>query len=370
MLEAIDPSVSAWAVTLFTAAGTAIVATAIYALLIRLGYRLIQRRAIAREFLQQCDRAGGVVVFLLALQAVWHASDDSLPWIAALRHINSLCLILALTWAALKAITAIGDVIVSLNPAVDGRHHAARKLETQARFLTRGLTVLVAIIGIAAALMTFPSIRQLGTSLLASAGIGGLIIGFAARPVLSNLLAGLQIALSQPFRIEDVLKFQGEWCWVEEVTTTYVVLRTWDLRRLIVPLQWFIENPFENWTRRPTSLMGTVFMWLDYRMPIPPLRAEFERMLKADDAWDELIGTTQVVDSGEHAMQVRFLMSSNDSIALWHLRCRIREALLDFVQREYPDYLPNVRARLNHEDVPEPARPTEPGYDQTPVPGD
>ena len=357
MLDAIDPSVSAWAVTLFAGFGTAVAATAIYALLVRLGYRLIQRRAIAREFLQQCDRAGGVVVFLLALQAVWHASDDGVPWMAALRHINSLCLILALTWAALKAITAIGDVIVRLNPAVEGRHHVARRVETQARFLTRGLTVLVAIIGISAALMTFPSIRQLGTSLLASAGIGGLIIGFAARPVLSNLLAGLQIALSQPFRIEDVLKFKDEWCWVEEVTTTYVVLRTWDLRRLIVPLQWFIENPFENWTRRPTSLMGPVFMWLDYRMPVPPLRAEFERLLKADGAWDELIGTTQVVESGEHAMQIRFLMSANDSIELWHLRCRIREALLDFIQRDYPAYLPNVRARVSDTDVPEPTRP-------------
>ena len=357
MLETLDSPIGRWAVTLATGALTAAVVTFAYILLIKLGYRLIQRRAIAREFLQQCDNAGGVVVFFVALQAVWHASDDSVPWIAAIRHLNSLCLILALTWAALKAITAIGDVIVSLNPAVEGRHHAARRVETQARFLTRGLTVLVAIIGISTALMTFPSIRQLGTSLLASAGIGGLIIGFAARPVLSNLLAGLQIALSQPFRIEDVLKFKDEWCWVEEVTTTYVVLRTWDLRRLVVPLQWFIENPFENWTRRPTSLMGTVFMWLDYRMPVPPLRAEFERLLKADGAWDELIGTTQVVDAGEHAMQIRFLMSSTDSITLWHLRCRMREALLDFVQREYPDYLPNVRARVDENEVPEASRP-------------
>ncbi|MES1931480.1 mechanosensitive ion channel family protein [Salinisphaera shabanensis T35B1] len=357
MLESLDTPVGRWALTLVTGAATATAVTLAYVLLIKLGYRLIQRRAIAREFLQQCDVSGGVVVFLLTLQVVWTASDNDVPWIDAIRHINSLCLILALTWAALKAITAIGDVIVSLNPAIEGRHHAARKVETQARFLTRGLTVLVAIIGISTALMTFPSIRQLGTSLLASAGIGGLIIGFAARPVLSNLLAGLQIALSQPFRIEDVLKFKDEWCWVEEVTTTYVVLRTWDLRRLVVPLQWFIENPFENWTRRPTSLMGTVFMWLDYRMPVPPLRAEFERLLKADGAWDELIGTTQVVESGEHAMQIRFLMSSTDSIALWHLRCRMREALLDFVQREYPDYLPNVRARINENEVPEPARP-------------
>ena len=364
MLESLDTPAGRWALALCTGAASAIVVTIVYVLLIKVAYRLTLRHTVAREFLRQCDKPGAVVVFFLTLQAVWHASPDDIPWIAAIRHMNSLCLILALTWAALCAITAIGDLIVSLNPAVEGRHHSARKLETQARFLTRGLTVLVAIIGISTALMTFPSIRQLGTSLLASAGIGGLIIGFAARPVLSNLLAGLQIALSQPFRIEDVLKFKDEWCWVEEVTITYVVLRTWDLRRLVVPLQWFIENPFENWTRRPTSLMGTVFMWLDYRMPVPPLRAEFERLLKADSAWDELIGTTQVVEAGEHAMQIRFLMSSNDSIALWHLRCRMREALLDFVQRDYPDYLPNVRARINEDEVPEPSRPPDPTPDQ------
>lgn len=359
MFEAIDPAVSAGVITTATALIAAMAATAGYVLLIKIGYRLIKRRAIARDFLEQCDAAGGVVVFLITLQAIWHAADDSVPWIAAIRHINSLALILALTWAALKAIAAIGDVIVRLNPAVEGRRQAARKLETQARFLTRGLTVLVAIIGIAAALMTFPSVRQLGTSLLASAGIGGIILGFAARPVLTNLLAGLQIALSQPFRIEDVLKFKDEWCWVEEVTTTYVVLRTWDLRRLVVPLQWFIENPFENWTRRPTSLMGAVFIWLDYRMPVAPLRAAFARMLEADAAWDRTIGTTQVVEAGEHAMQIRFLMSAGDSIELWHLRCRMREALIDFVQREYPDYLPNVRARVNVNDVPDPARPPD-----------
>ena len=366
MFEGIDPAVSAWVMTTATALIAALAATAGYALLIKLGYRLIQRRAIARDFLEQCDTAGGVVIFLLTLQAVWHAADDGVPWIAATRHMNSLALILALTWAALKATAAIGDVIVRLNPAIDGRHHAARKLETQARFLTRGLTVLIAIIGISAALTTFPSIRQLGTSLLASAGIGGIILGFAARPVLTNLLAGLQIALSQPFRIEDVLKFKDEWCWVEEVTTTYVVLRTWDLRRLVVPLQWFIENPFENWTRRPTSLMGPVFMWLDYRMPVAPLRAAFERMLEADAAWDRTIGTTQVVEAGEHAMQIRFLMSAGDSVELWHLRCRMREALMDFVQREYPDYLPNVRARLSEAPVPTAATPAAEVGDRPP----
>lgn len=360
MLMGLDLTTDAWAGIVLVALATAVAATLGYALLIRLGYRLTRRRATAREFLQRCDRAGAAVVFLFALQAVWHASDHGQPWIGALRHITSLALILALTWAALKAITAIGDVIVLLNPAVAERYQAARKLETQARFLTRGLAVLVGIIGISAALMTFPSIRQLGTSLLASAGIGGLIIGFAARPVLSNLLAGLQIATTQPFRIEDVLRVNGEWCWVEEVTTTYVVLRVWDLRRLIVPLQWFIENPFENWTRRTSNLIGPVLLWLDYRVPVAALRTEFERVLAADGAWDEVMCTTQVIESSEHAMQVRFLMSAADSTELWHLRCRMREAMIDFVQRDYPHCLPNLRALVTHTSSDFTAQPSSP----------
>ncbi len=132
----------------------------------------------------------------------------------------------------------------------------------------RGLNIVIVLVGLGAALMTFDSVSKIGTSLLASAGIGGIIIGFAARPVLSNLLAGMQIALTQPLRIDDVVYVQDEWCWVEEVTATYVVLRVWDLRRLVVPLQWFIENPFENWSRNSTELMGSAMIWVDYGMPI------------------------------------------------------------------------------------------------------
>ncbi|GAB3683591.1 mechanosensitive ion channel family protein [Salinisphaera aquimarina] len=351
MPETTRSLVGAWAVTGGMAICAALGLLAVYCLLIAMARRLTARRDIAHKFLDDCAYAGGTVVFLLTLQTVWQAHTTALlPWIQVVRHLTGLCLILALTWAAMRATSAIGDVVVGMNPAVEGRHHTARKLETQARFISRGLSVLIAIIGVAAALMTFPSIRQLGTSLLASAGIGGLILGFAARPVIGNLFAGLQIALSQPFRIEDVLKVEGNWCWVEDITTTYVVLRAWDMRRIIVPLQWFIENPFENWTRDTTNLFAPVLIWLDYRMPIEPIRNEFQRLLDTDGAWDGKVGHTQVVDANEHAMQVRFLLSAGDSITLWHFRCRVREAMLDFIQREYPQYLPTVRARLKDND--------------------
>ena len=219
-------------------------------------------------------------------------------------------------------------------------------METQTRFLVRVLNILIVIVGLGAALVTFEPVRHLGSSLLASAGIGGIILGFAAKPVLGNLLAGMQIALTQPFRIDDVLHVQGEWCWVEEVTATYVVLRVWDLRRLVVPLQWFIENPFQNWSRNDTEMMGTVFITVDYSMPIEPLRTEFERLLEQAPDWDGKTKIVQVTEAGEANIEVRFLLSARDSSSLWNLRCAIREGLITFIQAQFPAHLPRVRARL------------------------
>ena len=219
-------------------------------------------------------------------------------------------------------------------------------METQTRFLVRGLIVLLVIIGIGVALMTFDAVKQLGASLLASAGIGGIILGFAARPVLGNLLAGMQIALTQPFRIDDVLYIDGKWCWVEEVTATYVVLRVWDLRRLVVPLDWFITNHFENWSRHSPELAGAVFIWVDYAMPVEPLRKEFARLLRASPLWNGNIENVLVTDASDRAMEIRFLMSAATSTALWELRCSIREGVIAFVRDNYPEHLPRLRAQL------------------------
>jgi small-conductance mechanosensitive channel len=265
---------------------------------------------------------------------------------AAIQQITTLLLILAITWAAVRLTSAIGEVIVALNPVLEGHWKRARKVETQTRFLVRALNILIVIIGLGAALMTFESVQHMGASLLASAGVGGLILGFAARPVLSNLLAGMQIALTQPFRIDDVLYVQGEWCWVEEVTATYVVLRVWDLRRLVVPLQWFIENPFQNWSRNTAELLGTVFIWVDYTMPVEPLRQEFTRLLNESGLWDGEFSSVQVTDSSDQAIQVRFLMSAANSSKNWDLRCAIREGMVTFIQEHYPAQLPRLRARV------------------------
>ena len=179
-------------------------------------------------------------------------------------------------------------------PATTFRRAACRP---RRRVLARTVMFFVLLIGAASALMTFPAMRQIGTSLLASAGVAGLVAGIAARPVLGNLIAGLQIALTQPIRLDDVVIIEGEWGRIEEITTTYVVVKIWDERRLVVPLQWVIENPFQNWTRTGSQFLGTVLLWVDYRVPLAPLRAELERVCDAAPEWDRRVAMVQVVDA-------------------------------------------------------------------------
>lgn len=349
MLTKLLTDIEAWAWPALTAVLATAAVLMVFRLLLALIRRLSDDASAARTFLDAAAPALGTVLALLTVNAVLHASD-ALPLLAQVKHLLTLLLVLSITWVAVSCTNAIGDVIVLMNPPDEHRWRHARKLETQTRFLVRGLTILIVIIGLGAAMMTFDAVRQIGASLLASAGIGGIVLGFAARPVLGNLLAGMQIALTQPFRIDDVLFVDGNWCWVEEVTATYVVLRVWDLRRLVVPLDWFITNQFENWSRQSTDLMGTVFLWVDYAMPVTALREEFARLLRRSPLWDGTSENVLVTDASDRAMQVRFLMGAANSMKLWELRCSVREDLIAFVRDHHPEHLPRLRASLtDHE---------------------
>jgi small-conductance mechanosensitive channel len=220
--------------------------------------------------------------------------------------------------------------------------------------LARTVMVVVFVIGMGAALMIFPSVRQIGASLLASAGVAGLAVGLAAKPVLGSLIAGLQIALTQPIRLDDVVIVEGEWGRIEEITATYIVIKIWDERRLVVPLQWVIEHPFQNWTRCSAELLGSVFLWLDYRVSLAPLRAEVERVCREAPEWDGRVAGLQVVETSDRAMQVRVLVSAADAPKAWDLRCRVRESLIGFLQQHDPDGLPRLRAEV--ERAPKPVR--------------
>jgi small-conductance mechanosensitive channel len=293
---------------------------------------------------RKCDRPLQLVLPLVALQIVWQGVPDDVPGMSAVEHTSSVLTIAAVTWLVVAALQGLADAMVALHPADVADNLQARRIQTQTRVLARIAIGAVLLAGLAFILMTFPRARQLGASLLASAGVAGLIVGLAARSVFGNLLAGLQIALAQPLRIDDVLIVEGEWGRVEEITATNVVLKIWDERRLVVPLQWFIEHPFQNWTRRGASLLGTVFLWVDYSLPMQPIRAEARRLCEASTNWDGRVCNVQVTDSSERAMQLRILVSSADSGRAFDLRCEVREGLVDFIQRQFPQALPRMRA--------------------------
>lgn len=317
----------------------------------RAGARILTR--IARPYplmsvvLRYIDKPALVLLIILGLGFMIFEAPDTLPFIGVLRDVETVALIVALTFLAARSAGAVGEAIVQAHPLDTDDNLDARRIHTQARVLARSVMVVIVIIGFGGALMAFPSVRQIGASLLASAGVAGLVAGIAARPVLGNLIAGLQIALSQPIRLDDVVVIQGEWGRVEEITGTYVSIRIWDQRRLIVPLQWFIENPFTNWTRNSSQIIGTVFLYVDYRMPLAPLREELERILAHAPEWDGRVQVLQVTDATDRALQLRVLVSSFDSALNWDLRCRVREGLVNFVQAAYPNYLPRARADLS-----------------------
>jgi small-conductance mechanosensitive channel len=290
-----------------------------------------------------CYAPARLVLPLIAMLLVFQGAPDDLRFIGTVRHLNGLLLIAAATWLVVRAISGFADGVLAKNPYDVADNLQARRVLTQTRVLSRTAISIVLVAGAAMMLMTFPGARQVGASLLASAGVIGIVAGLAAKPVFSNLIAGLQIALAQPIRIDDVLVVEGEWGRVEEITGTFVVVKIWDDRRLILPLTYFIEKPFQNWTRHSAQLLGSVFVYLDYGMPLAPLREEAERIVKAAPEWDGRFFNLRVTDTTERTMQVRVLCTAATSGLAFDLRCTVREGLIDFVQREYPQFLPKMR---------------------------
>lgn len=222
----------------------------------------------------------------------------------------------------------------------------ARKHVTQVRVFKRVTDTIIVVITVSTALMTFDSVRQYGVSLFASAGAAGIIVGLAARPLLSNLIAGLQIAITQPIRIEDAVIIENEWGWVEDIAATYVVIRLWDWRRMVVPLSYFIEKPFQNWTRDTASLIGVIALHVDYRADVPRIRRWLEEAVKQSKLWDGAVVNLQVIDADQRTIELRALVSARNAPQSWDLRCEMREKLVAFIRDEMPEALPRERAIL------------------------
>lgn len=256
---------------------------------------------------------------------------------------DMMVLIVCTTWMLMSAVEALFQVVVARHPLNVVDNLRSRRIYTQARVLARSAHFLLLVLGLSFVLMVLPGARQIGTSLLASAGVAGLVAGIAARPVLGNFIAGLQIAFTQPIRIDDVVIVEGEWGRIEEITATYVVVRVWDERRLVVPLQWFVENVFQNWTRRSASLLGTVFLWVDYRVDMQGLNAAFKQVCESSELWDRRVQVLQVTDTNEWGMQLRFLVSASDSGRLFDLRCVLRERLVAYLGQHQPESFVRVR---------------------------
>jgi small-conductance mechanosensitive channel len=306
------------------------------------------------------------LIFLRAGLDATPLKDAQLALIKLALHIG---IVGCMTWLLVRVVNGIVAAILRDHRIDVADNLAARQIHTQARVLGRVASGLVILVGASVVLLQFDEVRQLGKTLLASAGILGLVAGIAAKPVFGNLIAGLQIALSQPIRLDDVVIVEGEWGRIEEITSSFVVVHIWDERRMVVPLTWFIENPFQNWTRRSADMLGTVFLWLDYRTPMAAVRSEIERICKSDPRWDGRVCIAQVTETSEVAMQVRLLVSARNSGDAFDLRCVVRERVLDFLAREHPYALPRQRNELTRESSPPDTPQVVPSVRQTNSPG-
>jgi len=325
----------------------ALIALVLHAAIVRVLSRLARdRHPVLGILITATQRPTRYALLIIALNLVLPTAPVAADVSSALAKLFLLATIILIGWAAITAVNVAAELYLQRFRVDVADNLLARKHLTQVNILKRSVITLVMVVTAGAALMTFESVRQYGVSLFASAGVAGLVVGFAARPLLSNLIAGLQMAITQPIRIDDVVIVEGEWGRIEEITATYVVVRIWDLRRLIVPLSYFIEKPFQNWTRASADMLGTVFVYVDYTVPVERVRAKVEEIVKNSPLWDGKVVGVQVTDAKSDTLELRALASAANSGDIWNLRCELREKLIDFLQSEYPHALPRQRAQV------------------------
>ena len=280
----------------------------------------------------------------LSLAAPYLPASESLR--SALLHITTLWIIAAAS-GILIGVLAILTSLINQRYAIDAEDNLrARQIQTKMHVIQRLVGAVIVVLTVAVMLMTFDPVKEVGVSLLASAGVLGIILGMAAQRTVGSLFAGLQIALTQPIRIDDVVIVEGEWGRIEEITLTYVVIRIWDQRRLVLPITYFIEKPFQNWTRTDAQIIGTVFAYVDYTLPIDKLRTELEKIVRDAPDWDQRVFNLQVTGADARTMEVRILVSAADSGTAWNLRCHVREKLIAYLQATFPEHLPRTRVTL------------------------
>jgi small-conductance mechanosensitive channel len=345
----LDPELEKWLVSVGALVLAAVVALVVHWLLFTAADRATRRTPSSIDESVVAHSRSAVRV-LMPLAAIFLATplvplppDAAIPF----RYVLGLFLVVVTAWL-LAALTWIADDLFLDHLGGKGADTVeARATLTQISILRRVLVAVIVLVAFAIMLLTLPGGESIGASLLASLGVAGLVFGMAAGPVLSNLLAGVQIALTQPIRLNDVVVIEGEWGRIEEINTTYVVVRIWDMRRLIIPLSAVIQKPFENWTHKTTNLIGTVTVHADYSTPVDEVRAELHRILEGTDLWDRQSWGLQMTEATDRTVELRAVMSAADSGALWDLRCLVREQLVAYLDASHPGSLPRLRTEMN-----------------------
>jgi len=334
-----------WVIGLALVIGAIIVALTVHRFAKSIARRVIgKNRPVALLFL---DRTSGPIRLALCVAAVaivlpFAPLNDTLR--SELSHCSGVAVIALVGWISIRAVDMGAARYLQRFRLDTDENFLARKHVTQVRVFKRVIDTLIVIIAVSTALMTFESVKQYGVSLFASAGAAGLIVGLAARPLLSNLIAGVQIAITQPIRIEDAVIVENEWGWVEDIASTYVVIRLWDWRRMVVPLSYFIERPFQNWTRDTASLIGTIMLHVDYGADVGRIRRKLDEVAQGSKLWDGAVVNLQVVETHPQTIELRALVSARNAPQSWDLRCEVREKLLAFIREEMPEAMPRERS--------------------------
>jgi small-conductance mechanosensitive channel len=338
-------SATDWALAAAILVGAAIIALLLHAALLWLARRVMgERQTFLRTVLAATKGPTrlGLLLIALAIALPMTALPSAIASVVA--RVLTLATICLLGWIALTALHIGADLYLRRFRLDLADNLLARKHITQVRVLERILEVVIVLLTIGFALLTFDSVRQFGVTLFASAGVAGIIGGLAARPVLSNFFAGIQLAVAQPIRIDDSVTVENESGTIEEITFSYVVVKLWDLRRMVMPLSYFIEKPFQNWSRTGSGeLIGSVFFYVDHTAPVEAIRNKLADIVGQSKLWNGKVSSLQVSDCKETTIELRALLSADSASALWDLRCDVREKLIDFLQREYPSALPRRR---------------------------
>ncbi|MBP0447288.1 mechanosensitive ion channel [Roseomonas sp. SSH11] len=336
-----------WAISLLTLAAAVALALAVHGILFRGVSRMVRNKDLFWRSLVARTSGPvrlGVVTFALSI------ASEIAPLTATQRDVLQHALLVGfvglLGWGALTALHIWTTIYLRRFKLGAQDNLLARKHVTQARILRRVAGTLIIIVTVGAAMMTFSGVRQYGVSLLASAGAAGLVVGLALQPLLKNIFAGIQLAVTQPIRLDDAVIVEGEWGNVEEITSTYVVVRLWDWRRMVLPLTYFLEKPFQNWTRDSSALIGAVMIYLDYAVPVEEMRARLAEIAKSSPNWDGKVVNLQVTDFREHVMEVRMLVSASNAGRAFDLRCEVRERMIAWLQAEHPRSLPRRRTEI------------------------